>query len=60
MRAGLFCAHPLTRRLTGDTGTGGCGSATPGLLRASFGLGTTDSDVDRLITALAELTAHPS
>ncbi|MGW4943154.1 aminotransferase class V-fold PLP-dependent enzyme [Actinoplanes sp. NPDC004185] len=60
VRAGLFCAHPLTRRLTGDTGTGGCGSATPGLLRASFGLGTSDSDVDRLAVALGKLTAHPS
>ncbi|GAA3921049.1 aminotransferase class V-fold PLP-dependent enzyme [Actinoplanes auranticolor] len=60
VRAGLFCAHPLTRRLTGDTGTGGCGSATPGLLRASFGLGTSDSDVDRLVVALTELTSGPA
>jgi selenocysteine lyase/cysteine desulfurase len=60
VRAGLFCAHPLTRRLTGDTGAGGCGSATPGLLRASFGLGTSDSDLDRLIAAMAELTTRPA
>ena len=52
VRAGQFCAHPLVRRLTGGA-AGDC--ATTGLLRASFGLGTTAADVDRLVTALAEL-----
>jgi selenocysteine lyase/cysteine desulfurase len=52
VRAGQFCAHPLVRRLTGGA-TGDC--ATTGLLRASFGLGTTADDVERLITALTEL-----
>ena len=59
VRAGQFCAHPLTRRLTGSTAAVGCGPAAPGLLRASFGLGTTDTDVDRLIHALSKLTAQP-
>jgi selenocysteine lyase/cysteine desulfurase len=58
VRAGQFCAHPLTRRLTGATGTAGCGAGSPGLVRASFGLGTTDDDVDRLIHALHELTSR--
>jgi len=52
VRAGQFCAHPLVRRLTGGA-TGDC--AGTGLLRASFGLGTTAADIDRLVTALAEL-----
>jgi selenocysteine lyase/cysteine desulfurase len=77
VRAGQFCAHPLSRRLAGTALTAagtaptagtalragtaprtGCGPAAPGLLRASFGLGTTDSDVDRLVAALGELTAR--
>jgi selenocysteine lyase/cysteine desulfurase len=57
VRAGLFCAHPLTRRLTGAAGPGGCGTGAAGLLRVSFGLGTTESEVDRLVRALGELTA---
>jgi selenocysteine lyase/cysteine desulfurase len=60
VRAGQFCAHPLTRRLTGAAGVGGCEAAAPGLLRISFGLGNTDHEVDRLVAALAELTAEPS
>lgn len=50
VRAGQFCAHPLVRRLTRGA-TGDC--ASTGLLRASFGLGTTAADLDRLTTALA-------
>ncbi|GIF20002.1 selenocysteine lyase/cysteine desulfurase [Actinoplanes tereljensis] len=49
VRAGLFCAHPLVRRLTGATGNNGCEG---GLLRASFGLGTTPADIDSLLAAL--------
>ncbi|GIM96792.1 aminotransferase class V-fold PLP-dependent enzyme [Paractinoplanes toevensis] len=49
VRAGLFCAHPLVRRLTGATGNNGCEG---GLLRASFGLGTTPADIDALLAAL--------
>jgi selenocysteine lyase/cysteine desulfurase len=49
VRAGLFCAHPLVRRLTGATGNNGCSG---GLLRASFGLGTTPADIDALLAAL--------
>lgn len=52
VRAGQFCAHPLVRRLAGSTQVGECGTA-PGLLRASFGLGTTTEDLDRFVEGLA-------
>lgn len=42
VRDGKFCAHPLMAHL-------GC---SQGALRASFGLGSTNDDVDRLIEAL--------
>jgi selenocysteine lyase/cysteine desulfurase len=54
VRAGQFCAHPLVRRLTGAAVSEGCETA-PGLLRASFGLGSTAEDVSRLVDALTEL-----
>ncbi|MEU2086943.1 aminotransferase class V-fold PLP-dependent enzyme [Nocardia beijingensis] len=44
VRDGRFCAHPLLTRLGLD-----------GALRASIGLGTTSTDVDRLIDAIAAL-----
>lgn len=64
VRDGLFCAHPLTRRLVKATDPArssaptGCGSAAPEdaqALRASIGLGTTQAEVDRLIGAVARL-----
>lgn len=42
VRSGRFCAHPLLARL----------GAPDGALRASFGLGSTITDVDRLLAAL--------
>jgi selenocysteine lyase/cysteine desulfurase len=48
VRDGRFCAHPLLARLTAD----------PAGVRASLGLGSCAADVDRLVTALAELRAH--
>ncbi|WP_106124963.1 aminotransferase class V-fold PLP-dependent enzyme [Pseudosporangium ferrugineum] len=54
VRAGQFCAHPLTRRLTASARAAACGSGAAGLLRVSFGLGTRDEDLDRLTRALAE------
>jgi selenocysteine lyase/cysteine desulfurase len=56
VRAGQFCAHPLIRHLTGRVGVATCGE-TPGLLRASFGLGTTTEDLDRFVAALADCLA---
>jgi len=65
VRDGLFCAHPLTRRLTRRSRdfTGptrhrrGGRSSDLQAVRASVGLGSTEDDVDRLIEAVAIL-AH--
>jgi selenocysteine lyase/cysteine desulfurase len=55
VRDGLFCAHPLTRRLLGEAAVR-AGRALPSTaLRASIGLGTSEEHVDRLITALETL-----
>ncbi|WDZ83636.1 aminotransferase class V-fold PLP-dependent enzyme [Micromonospora cathayae] len=57
VRDGLFCAHPLVRRLlAGAAARSGRTDLPPTALRASFGLGSTTQDVDRLLTALAALT----
>ncbi|MFM9378757.1 aminotransferase class V-fold PLP-dependent enzyme [Gordonia sp. VNK21] len=45
VRDGKFCAHPLLARL----------GHPEGAVRVSFGLGTGSGDIDRLISALAEL-----
>ncbi len=45
VRDGKFCAHPLLSRLGAPDGT----------LRASFGVGTTLADVDRLANAVEDL-----
>ncbi|MGH8792149.1 MAG: aminotransferase class V-fold PLP-dependent enzyme, partial [Stackebrandtia sp.] len=54
VRDGLFCAHPLTRRLVKESGTL-CGDGSA--LRASIGLGSSIDDVDRLIEATARLSS---
>jgi selenocysteine lyase/cysteine desulfurase len=48
VRDGRFCAHPLIGRL---------GLAADGAVRASFGVGSTAEDVDRLLRALRTLLA---
>ena len=53
VRDGLFCAHPLTRRLLHEAGP----DAPRTAVRASIGLGTTEADVDRLLAAVAALAA---
>jgi selenocysteine lyase/cysteine desulfurase len=59
VRDGLFCAHPLLRRLLadGDAGTaascGDAGGATA--VRVSFGAGTPDEHIDRFVAALREI-----
>ncbi|SCL25772.1 aminotransferase class V-fold PLP-dependent enzyme [Micromonospora inyonensis] len=56
LRDGLFCAHPLARRLLAEAAArGGHRDLPPTALRASLGLGSTDDDVDRLLAALAAL-----
>ncbi|MEG8177288.1 aminotransferase class V-fold PLP-dependent enzyme [Nocardia terpenica] len=47
VRDGRFCAHPLLAKL-----------GIPAALRASIGLGTTPTDIDRLISALTTLTTQ--
>ncbi len=44
VRDGRFCAHPLLDRLTGSAA-----------VRVSFGVGTSSTDVDRLLSALESL-----
>ncbi|HEY3870351.1 MAG TPA: aminotransferase class V-fold PLP-dependent enzyme [Actinocrinis sp.] len=53
VRDGRFCAHPLLARL----GLTRPGLGSGGAVRASFGLGSTAADVDRLLGALAQLIA---
>ncbi|MFA1538303.1 aminotransferase class V-fold PLP-dependent enzyme [Actinomadura sp. DLS-62] len=48
VRDGRFCAHPFVRHLAGG------GAA----VRASLGIGTSEEDIDRLLTALAGLTTR--
>ena len=65
VRHGCFCAHPYITHLLGIDAVGadsvrgalrrGERSAVPGAVRASFGLGTTEADVDALAAALEEL-----
>ena len=54
VRDGLFCAHPLARHLLTQAPVALPGTA----VRASLGLGTTTAEVDRLITALAEIVGR--
>ncbi|WP_436536948.1 aminotransferase class V-fold PLP-dependent enzyme [Actinoplanes sp. HUAS TT8] len=55
VRAGQFCAHPLVRRLVNAEKSDTCDAPGAGLLRASWGLGSTEDDVDRFTKALAEI-----
>ena len=48
MRDGKFCAHPLLARVNDGRGA----------LRASFGLGSTTDDIDRLVQALTSYLRH--
>jgi hypothetical protein len=51
VRDGAFCAHPLLDALVAE-------GDPPAAVRASVGVGTTMTDVDRLIGALADLCAR--
>ncbi|MGK5677038.1 aminotransferase class V-fold PLP-dependent enzyme [Micromonospora sp. URMC 106] len=56
VRDGLFCAHPLARRLLDEAAArSGRRDLPPTALRASIGLGSTAEHVDRLLAALAAL-----
>ncbi|GHJ46341.1 cysteine desulfurase [Catellatospora sp. TT07R-123] len=56
VRDGLFCAHPLARRLLQEAADRHRWPTTPTTaLRASIGLGTTEPEVDAFVAALAAL-----
>jgi selenocysteine lyase/cysteine desulfurase len=56
VRDGAFCAHPFLRRLLGAVeGDRGSGRGLSTAVRASFGIGTNDQHIDRLLTALSRL-----
>jgi selenocysteine lyase/cysteine desulfurase len=48
VRSGSFCAQPYVRRLL-EVERAGCEQGEAGLVRLSFGLGTTHADVDALV-----------
>ncbi|MBW3669874.1 MAG: aminotransferase class V-fold PLP-dependent enzyme [Actinobacteria bacterium] len=68
VRHGCFCAHPFMLRLLGVGDA--CAEeirgrlrerervAIPGAVRASFGVGTTQDDVDRLVDAVSRIARH--
>lgn len=57
VRDGLFCAHPLARRLLAEAAARtGRRDLPPTAVRTSIGLGSTREHVDRLLAALATLT----
>jgi selenocysteine lyase/cysteine desulfurase len=58
VRVGLFCAHPLTRRLVREASARLDPTAPPpgAAIRASFGVGTRLEHVDRLIDFLGGLS----
>lgn len=51
VRSGSFCAQPYVRRLL-NLDRAGCEQGLPGLVRASFGLYTSEEEVDTLTDAL--------
>lgn len=67
VRHGCFCAHPYITHLLGIDGAAaetvrsslrrGERAGIPGAVRASFGLGTTEADIDALVDAVAGLIA---
>ena len=67
VRHGCFCAHPYLVRLLGlgpdeiarhwDAVRHGDRRAMPGAIRASAGLSTSIDDIDRLVTAVADIAS---
>ncbi len=55
LRDGLFCAHPLTRRLLGAAATRTGLDLGATAVRASIGMGTTGEHIDRLVAGLSQL-----
>lgn len=68
VRSGCFCAHPYVRQLLLTSFESGVEPAPEteeaaesrrGMVRASLGVYNTDGDVDRLLSAVAELARSP-
>jgi selenocysteine lyase/cysteine desulfurase len=58
VRDGRFCAHLLVGHLLGHPEAAGCGTpSVPAAVRVSFGVGSTDEHIDRLLAAVAALAA---
>jgi selenocysteine lyase/cysteine desulfurase len=55
VRDGLFCAHPLARRLLAGASARTGADLGASAVRASLGLGSTGEHVERLLTGLADL-----
>nr|WP_205863067.1 aminotransferase class V-fold PLP-dependent enzyme [Planosporangium thailandense] len=55
VRDGLFCAHPLTRRLLDEASARLGRPLTGGAVRASIGIGSTAEHIDRLLAGLRDL-----
>ncbi|PDW00380.1 aminotransferase class V-fold PLP-dependent enzyme [Candidatus Chloroploca asiatica] len=55
VRSGSFCAQPYVRRLLARE-EAGCEAGQDGLVRASFGLYTTEAEVDALVATLRAIT----
>jgi selenocysteine lyase/cysteine desulfurase len=68
VRHGCFCAHPYITHLLGIDAVAaesvrsslrrGERAGIPGAVRASFGIGTSERDVDSFLAALTELVQH--
>jgi selenocysteine lyase/cysteine desulfurase len=67
VRDGLFCAHPLVRRLLGGRADAPAECGAPdapageqnlNAIRVSFGAGTPDEHIDRFVTAVRELVRN--
>lgn len=56
VRSGSFCAQPYVRRLLARE-EAGCDPGQDGLVRASFGLYTTEAEVDALVKTLRAVAA---
>jgi selenocysteine lyase/cysteine desulfurase len=56
VRDGAFCAHPFVAALTHDVAR--APQAPPAAVRASFGVGSTIEDIDRLVSALDWISTH--
>ena len=66
VRDGRFCAHLLVGHLLGSPEAAGCGApsvgcgapSVPAAVRVSFGVGSADEHIDRLLAAIAALAAY--